>query len=363
MTALGNIHVLVVDDSALVREVMTAVLGADPRIEVSTAADPLIAMQKMARRRPDVILLDLEMPRMGGIEFLRRIMATDPIPVVICSGGAAHGTSVALRALEQGAVEIITKPKVGVSGFLHESAVLLLDAVWAAAKFRGPKSKGTGAASRSNAPLSSTSLAHQAKEASGKIIALGASTGGTEALRDVLEAMPPTVPGIAIVQHMPAGFTRAFANSLNQNCRIEVREACDGDPIVDGCALIAPGNRHMAVRRTGTQYAVELSDGPLVSRHRPSVDVLFHSVAESAGANAFGVIMTGMGDDGAKGLLEMRRAGAFTTAQDEATSVVFGMPREAIVCGAALRVVPLECIAGAILSWANKLNKIEGANR
>lgn len=349
MTAHGNIHVLVVDDSALVREVMTAVLAADARIDVLTAADPLIAMQKMARRRPDVILLDLEMPRMGGLEFLRRIMATDPIPVVICSGFAGQGTSIALHALEQGAVEIITKPKVGVSGFLHESAVQLLDAIWAAAKSRVLKANRPEVVSR--ARLSSTSLAMQSEVPSGKIIALGASTGGTEALREVLEAMPPKVPGIAIVQHMPAAFTGAFADRLNQSCRIEVREACDGDQIVDGCALIAPGNRHMAVRLNGARYVVELSDGPLVSRHRPSVDVLFHSVAESARANAFGVIMTGMGDDGAKGLLEMRKAGAFTMAQDEATSVVFGMPREAIVRGAAIRVVPLGCIAGAILSW------------
>ena len=347
------LNILVVDDSAVVREVMTAVLAQEPGFSVTVAGDPFIAMGKMKQKRPDVIVLDLEMPRMDGLTFLRKIVREDFIPVVICSALTGPDTRIGLQALEEGAVDVVTKPRLGVRDFLHESAVVLIDAVRAAARCAGrkPIAPPLAATPRLNAdamlagksamPLSITSE---------KVVAVGASTGGTEALKSILEAMPPDAPGLVVVQHMPEGFTAAFAQRLNQSCRIEVKEAANGDRVAAGRALIAPGNLHILVRRNGGQYSVEVADGPLVSRHRPSVDVLFRSVAQSAGANAVGVIMTGMGNDGAEGLLEMQQAGAFTLAQDESSCVVFGMPKEAIERGAVDRVVNLAGITAAILS-------------
>jgi len=342
-----RLNVLVVDDSALVRQAVSQILSPGRGFQVVTAADPLIAMDKMRKVRPDVILLDLEMPRMDGITFLRKIMAEDPIPVVVCSALTGDGTDAALRALEEGAVEVVTKPKLGVREFLRESAILLADALRAAAKVRRGRRQPKEAAQP--AVAGSPRRASTQSVTTDKVVAIGASTGGTEALRTTLEAMPPDCPGIVIVQHMPEGFTRAFADRLNQSCRIEVKEAIDGDRVLEGRALVAPGNRHLEVRRSGAHYVVQVTDGPLVSRHRPSVNVLFRSVAAAAGPNAVGVIMTGMGDDGAEGLLQMRNAGAATVAQDEATSVVFGMPKEAIELGAAETVAPLDHIPGLLL--------------
>ncbi len=341
-----KLNVLVVDDSATVRQVMQAILQTDQRISVSVASDPLIASVKMQKERPHVVITDLEMPRMDGLTFLRKIMAESPLPVVVCSGLAAKGTDLALRALEEGAVEIITKPKLGVRDFLHESAVLLLDAVWSAAEARIVPRTAVAAATRLNAdavlPLRSRTCDWNPSHG---LIAVGASTGGTEALRLFLSAMPPECPPIVVVQHMPENFTRAFANRLNQDCAIEVSEASDDVPLRRGMALIAPGNFHCVVNTSGSGLVVNVMDGPLVSRHRPSVDVLFRSVAVSAGRNAVGVIMTGMGDDGAQGLLEMHETGAITIAQNEASCVVFGMPKEAIARGAVDYVLPLDQIA------------------
>ena len=345
-TQREKLHVLVVDDSATVRQVMQAILQTDRRIRVSIASDPLIADVKMQKERPDVVITDLEMPRMDGLTFLRKIMAESPIPVVVCSGLAAKGTDLALRALEEGAVEIITKPKLGVRDFLHESAVLLLDAVWSASEARVVPRQKIATPSRLSAdavlPLRAKSRDWNPSHG---LIAVGASTGGTEALRVLLSAMPPECPPIVVVQHMPENFTRAFADRLNQDCAIEVSEARDDVPLRHGMALIAPGNYHCVVNSNGPNLVVNIMDGPLVSRHRPSVDLLFRSVAVSAGRNAVGVIMTGMGDDGAQGLLEMKETGAVTIAQDEASCVVFGMPREAIARGATDFVLPLRQIA------------------
>ncbi len=345
-----KLHVLVVDDSATVRQVMQAILQTDRRITVSVASDPLIAGVKMQKERPDVVITDLEMPRMDGLTFLRKIMAESPLPVVVCSGLAAKGTDLALRALEEGAVEIVTKPKLGVRDFLHESAVLLLDVVWSAAEARIiPRQRIAAPARLSADAVLPLRTKHRDWNPSHGLIAVGASTGGTEALRVFLSAMPPDCPPIVVVQHMPENFTRAFADRLNQDCAIEVSEARDEVPLRPGMALIAPGNYHCVVNSDGPNLVVNIMDGPLVSRHRPSVDVLFRSVAVSAGRNAVGVIMTGMGDDGAQGLLEMKETGAITIAQDEATCVVFGMPREAIEQGAVDLVLPLAQIARGAL--------------
>jgi two-component system chemotaxis response regulator CheB len=350
-------HVLIVDDSAVVRQMLTQILSRDRTTTVSVAAHPLIALEKMQRSRPHVIVLDLEMPEMDGLSFLQRVMATDPIPVVICSGLAARGTEAAFRAIEAGAVAVIEKPKLGVKGFLHDSALMLCDTVAAAARARvRPR-----AARASCAPTGAADAVLRVlrKPALGtttdKVVALGASTGGTEALRAILEAMPPDAPGLLVVQHMPEVFTRAFADRLDRSCRIEVKEAADGDRVLEGRALIAPGNRHLRLKRSGGHYVVEVSDGPLESRHRPSVDALFRSVAVAAGPNAVGVILTGMGDDGAKGLLAMKEAGAKTLAQDEESCVVFGMPKEAIERGAVDEVLSLNQIAPAVLRKAAEL--------
>ncbi len=343
---------LVVDDSAVVRQVMQAVLETDPQIKVSVAADPIIAFAKIEKEKPDVVITDLVMPRMDGLTFLRKLMAEKPLPVVVCSEVAHRRTQDAISALELGAVEVIKKPKLGVRGFLEESKVMLHDVVRSAAQARLlpltlpiPAPRNTADAVLTLGPMQRA----RGRAVGGMVIAIGASTGGTEALREFLQRMPRECPPIVIVQHMPEMFTRAFADRLNRDCAIHVKEAADGDQIVPGRALIAPGNHHLLVQRTGSGYTAQVVDGPLVSRHRPSVDVLFRSVAKSVGSNAVGVIMTGMGSDGAQGLLEMRNCGGQTIAQDESSCVVFGMPREAIARGAANEVVPLHRIAEIVL--------------
>lgn len=355
-------HVMVVDDSAVAREVMSAVLARE--FDVTTASDPLIAMDKIAHARPDVILLDLEMPRMHGLTFLRQIRQESTIPVVICSSLAGRGTDMALRALEQGAVDVVAKPALGVRDFLRDAEVLLVETVRGAAQARTrDRSHGREASATRTLsfPILPALLAPGAPPEGGPrprpgfadtIVAIGASTGGTEALRTILRQLPPDAPPIVIVQHMPEGFTAAFARRLDECCDVSVKEAASGDDLLPGRVLIAAGDRHLIVHRRGRQYHVEVARGPLVSRHRPSVDVLFRSVAGAAGPNAVGVILTGMGDDGADGLLQMKRAGARTIAQDEASSVVFGMPKEAIARRAVDQVVPLKRIPFLLLSGA-----------
>jgi two-component system chemotaxis response regulator CheB len=347
-----DIEVLVVDDSAVTRQVMTTVLSQEPGLNVSVAFDPIIAIEKMKRKRPDVILLDLEMPRMDGLTFLRKVMAEDPIPVVICSALASAGSDAALRAMSDGAVDIITKPGVGVKQFLYESAVTLVDAVRSAARAR-VRRRGLPQSAPERARYPDAALAVREAPAlritTDKVVVVGASTGGVEAIQQFLEPMPPDAPAIVIVQHMPELFTASFAERLNTICQMEVKEAANGDRVLQGRALIAPGNRHTLLERSGGHYIVEVREGPLVSRHRPSVNVLFNSAAKAAGPNATGVIMTGMGDDGATGLLEMKKAGAWTIAQDEASSIVFGMPKEAIELGAVEEVCPLSRLSSTVL--------------
>lgn len=349
-----RIRVLIVDDSAVVRQTLSDVLSSDPEIEViGTAGDPFVAADRIREQVPDVITLDIEMPRMDGLTFLRQIMMQHPIPVVICSSLAEDGAQSAMKALEYGAVDIVAKPKFGTKQFLEDSQITLCQIVKAAAaaqlRMLHP-SRSVEPKLTADAILSAGTRAML--ETTEKVVAIGASTGGTEALKTLLEALPPDTPGIVIVQHMPELFTRAFANRLNGLCNITVKEAEDNDTVIRGRALIAPGNHHLLLKRSGARYYVEIKEGPLVCRHRPSVDVLFRSAARYAGQNAVGVILTGMGDDGARGMLEMKQAGATTIAQDEATCVVFGMPKEAIKHGAVDKVLPLQSVAGAILNYA-----------
>jgi two-component system chemotaxis response regulator CheB len=346
---MKRVKVLLVDDSAVVRQTLTEVLSSDPEIVImATAADPFIAAERIAEELPDVIVLDVEMPRMDGITFLQKIMTQHPIPVVICSSLSTGGAETTLRALEYGAVEIVTKPKIGTEEFLRESREILCQAVKAASQARVQIVRRVEPALTADAVLSRGSTAAMACTTE-KVVLIGASTGGTEALRVVLETMPVDSPGMVIVQHMPEKFTTAFAGRLDRLCAISVKEAENGDTVLRGQALIAPGNHHLLLKRSGARYFVEVRDGPLVCRHRPSVDVMFRSGARYAGRNAVGVLMTGMGNDGARGLLELKQSGAETIAQDEATSVVFGMPNEAIKLGAADRVMPLHKIAVGIL--------------
>jgi len=353
---MSKVRVLVIDDSASVRQTLVDVLSADPGIEVmGVASDPFVAARRIAEDVPDVITLDVEMPRMDGITFLRKLMSQRPIPVVMCSSLTEAGSETLMQALEAGAVDIILKPRIGAADHLAESADRICDVVKAAARARvgarrpTKRSLDPGTKLTADAMLPPPSGAAMARTTE-MVACLGASTGGTEALREVLQALPANAPGIVIVQHMPAGFTAAFAKRLNSLCEVEVKEAQHGDPVLRGHVLIAPGDKHMLLERQGARYQVAIKDGPPVSRHRPSVDVLFRSAARAAGRNAMGVIMTGMGDDGARGLLEMKEAGATTLAQDEATSVVFGMPREAIARGAAQKVTALEHIAREIMT-------------
>ena len=346
-------RVLIIDDSASVRQTLTDVLSSDPHIEVMGAAsDPIAAAKRIMDEVPDVITLDVEMPKMDGITFLRKLMAQRPIPVVMCSSLTESGSETLMQALEAGAVDVILKPKIGVADFLAEQRTRICDVVKSAASarlsVRRPRSLNPEKKLTADAMLPPPTGRAMAKTTE-KVICIGASTGGTESLRVVLEALPANSPGIVIVQHMPEKFTAAFAKRLNTLCQVEVKEAADGDPVLRGHVLIAPGDLHTLLERQGARYYVSVKKGPLVSRHRPSVDVLFRSAARSAGSNAVGVIMTGMGDDGARGLEEMKNAGAFTIAQDEASSIVFGMPKEAIARGAAQKIVSLDDIAREML--------------
>ncbi len=350
-----RIKVLIVDDSSVVRAALSDVLSSDPEIEViATAGDPYIAVERIGREVPDVITLDVEMPRMDGLTFLQKLMQQHPIPVIVISSLVGKGSESAWKALENGAVEIIAKPQLGTKAFIEESRITICDAVKAA--FRAGVRKKVPMevpVPKLNADVMLARAASNAMvQTTEKIIAVGASTGGTDALRVFLEMLPSDSPGIVIVQHMPEHFTRSFADRLNGLCSVTVKEAETNDSVIRGRVLIAPGSKHMLLKRSGARYFVEVREGPLVSRHRPSVDVLFRSTARYAGKNAIGIIMTGMGDDGAKGMKEMKEAGAYTIAQDEATSVVFGMPAEAIKLGGVDKILPLQSIAADALHHA-----------
>lgn len=354
-----KIGVLVVDDSAVVRSVLGKIFQEAPDIELlGVAADPYVAAHKMRLKTPDVIVLDIEMPRMDGLTFLQRIMSQHPIPVVICSAHVGEGSANALKALEYGAVEIIAKPSARPSDMRGEAAEQVLDAVRAAAHARLDR---VLARLRQPAPSLSADamLARRPPVRAGApwpVVVMGASTGGTEALRAVLAQMPADAPPVVIVQHMPERFTAAFAARLDSSSAISVKEAADGDRVLPGRALVAPGGKHVMLRRTANGLSVSVADGPPVNRHRPSVDVLFRSAAQEAACRAIGVLLTGMGEDGARGLLEIRQAGGHTIAQDEATSVVWGMPGVAVSLGAAREIVPLDRVAGAVLAAATRLS-------
>ena len=335
------IEVLVVDDSAVVRQTLKELLERTGEFSVSLAADPFIAERRIALNRPHVIVLDIEMPGMDGLTFLTRLMATDPIPVVICSARAGEDAAVAIEALARGAIDVLPKPRLGVRDFLSDTSMLLVDTVRAAALSK----RGSAAIRAPRAPMAEIPKGVAATWA----VAIGASTGGTEALAIVLGALPRDSPAVLVVQHMPEGFTRAFAGRLNGLSAMQVKEAEDGDVVRQGDVLLAPGNKHMSVVRDGTRFVVRLDQTPHVNRHRPSVDVLFRSVAETFGSRSVGVLLTGMGKDGAVGLLEMKNRGAQTIAQDETSSIVFGMPKEAIALGAATRILPLQSIGPGIL--------------
>ncbi|QWA09094.1 chemotaxis response regulator protein-glutamate methylesterase [Sodalis ligni] len=329
---MNKIRVLCVDDSALMRQLMTEIINGFPDVEVvATAPDPLVARELIKKLNPAVLTLDVEMPRMDGLDFLEKLMRLRPMPVVMVSSLTGRGSEITLRALELGAIDFVTKPQSGLRDGMLAYSESIAEKIRTAARARLPKRQGGSAPAVLNVLLLSSE----------KLIAIGASTGGTEAIRHVLEPLPATSPALLITQHMPPGFTRSFAERLNKLCQITVKEAEDGERILPGHAYIAPGARHMELARSGANYQIRLHDGPPVNRHRPSVDVLFKSVAQYAGRNAVGVILTGMGNDGAAGLLAMRNAGAYTLAQDEASCVVFGMPREAIAMGGSNEVVPL----------------------
>lgn len=353
---MKSIKVIVVDDSAVVRQVLVSLINANPDMEViSAAADPIIAMERMKQQWPDVIVLDVEMPRMDGITFLRKIMAERPTPVVICSTLTEKGAKTTMEALSAGAVAIVTKPKLGLKQFLNDTADDLVSTVKMAAKAnvrrltaRAESNVKPPAAKNTADIILPPGSGRAMVQTTDRVVAIGTSTGGTQALEEVLTYLPRVCPGIVIVQHMPEKFTAAFAARLDSVCNISVKEAATNDRVLPGRALVAPGGKHMLLKRNGAQYHVEVIDGPLVNRHKPSVDVLFRSVAKSAGANALGIIMTGMGDDGAAGLLEMHSAGARTIAQDEASCVVFGMPKEAIKRGGVEKILPLSSIGREI---------------
>lgn len=353
---MKKIRVMIVDDSAVVRKVLTEKLVLSPDIEVMAAAsDPLFAMERMKQEWPDVIILDIEMPRMDGITFLKKLMAQRPTPVVICSTLTEKGAETTMQALAAGAVSIVTKPKAGLKDFLLDASEDIVQIVKVAAKANLKRIVSTEPLPKVQEKLTADVVlpaSHRAMaQTTERIVAIGTSTGGTQALEAVLQSLPRVSPGIVIVQHMPENFTAAFAQRLNQLCDIEVKEAANGDRVIAGRALIAPGGKHMLLKRSGAQYHVDVIDGPLVSRHRPSVNVLFRSVAQSAGKNALGIIMTGMGDDGAQGLKEMLDAGATTIGQDERSCVVYGMPKEAFKLGAVQRELPLSKIAYEIVAY------------
>lgn len=333
---------LCVDDSALIRDLLSEIINAQPDMEVvAVAPDPIVARDLIKQHNPDVLTLDVEMPRMDGLDFLERLMRLRPMPVLMVSSLTQSGSEVTLRALELGALDFLAKPSMGIRNGMMEYGDLIAEKLRAAARSRPrqARAKDRPAPQTLQAPLVSSE----------KLLIIGASTGGTEAIRNVLEPLPSNAPAILITQHMPGGFTRSFAERLDKLCRIRVKEASDGERVLPGHAYIAPGDQHLKLARSGANYVVRLDDGPPVNRHRPSVDVLFDSAAQQAGRNAIGVLLTGMGKDGAAGLLTMRKAGAATVAQDEASCVVFGMPREAIALGAADEVLPLEDIAPRLM--------------
>lgn len=364
MNNTGKIKVHVIDDSAVIRQVLSQIIMSDSELELAGAsADPIFAMRRMENNWPDVIILDIEMPRMDGLTFLKKIMLERPTPVIMCSVFSSKGAETILQALSLGAMDVITKPQMGAKGFLNSEAASLLTVIKAAAEAKIEPGSSSGKREIKEQPpnvigrmetspkLSAdvmlsppTKSAMQDAIATDHIVVIGASTGGTQALEQVLMQLPKNSPGIVIVQHMPEKFTEAFANRLNKLCSLDIKEARDGDQVLTGRVLIAPGGQHTMVKRKGRHYYVEVTSGPLVSRHRPSVDVLFRSAAKSAGMNAIGIIMTGMGDDGANGLLEMHQSGAITFAQDEDSCVVYGMPREAVKNGAVDHVIPLSRI-------------------
>ncbi|MCX8118305.1 MAG: chemotaxis response regulator protein-glutamate methylesterase [Desulfobacterota bacterium] len=346
VTDPGKIKVLIVDDSAIVRKIFTEDLSKEPDLEiVGTAPDPFVARDKIVRLKPDVVLLDVEMPKMDGLTFLKKLMHYYPLPVIIVSSLTPKGSQLALEAMECGAVEVLSKP--GGPYSVGDMSLQLKEKIRAAVKVRLDRFRGN---SQDPSPLPAPKILTETTQ---KLIAIGASTGGTEALKEILTRLPLNIPGILIVQHMPAQFTKAFAERLNGLCEIEVREARDGDSVLNGQALIAPGNFHMVLRRSGARYYVTIKDGPMVHHQRPAVDVLFNSVAQYAGGNAIGVLLTGMGADGAQGMLKMKEAGARTIAQDEESCVVFGMPKEAIKLNAVDRVVPLARIPEEIVQMVN----------
>ncbi len=355
----NKIKVLVIDDSALVRQTFKEILSQNSDITlIGLASDPYAATEIISRDVPDVIILDIEMPKMDGITFLEKIMSQHPIPVIICSTLVEKGSDTYFKALNAGAVEIIQKPKIGTKSFFEESKIMIFDAISSAAsinitkmisrkkKFEVPKKL------TADAVIEKVNFQKSMVKTTEKIVIVGASTGGTEALTTFLTSFEFDSPGIVIVQHMPEKFTKSFSDRLNQLCKINVKEAENNDTVIRGQALIAPGNKHMLIKRSGARYYVEVKDGPLVSRHRPSVDVLFRSAARYCGKNAIGVIMTGMGDDGAKGMLEMHDAGAYTIAQDEESCIVFGMPKEAIKAGGVDKIVSLELISTEVLKYS-----------
>ncbi|TAK62379.1 chemotaxis response regulator protein-glutamate methylesterase [Methylobacter sp.] len=348
------IKLLIVDDSAVVRQVLTGLLDGVSDIKVIGAApDPIFAMKKMETEWPDVIVLDIEMPRMDGVTFLKKLMSERPVPVVICSTLTEKGAEVTMQAMSAGAVDIITKPKVNLRNFLQESKSTIIDVIKAAAASR-PRTIKSSAAAPNPAPKSINSLFGTSPlkpmiQTTDRVIVIGTSTGGTQALEYLFTQLPRTAPPIVVVQHMPEHFTAAFAKRLDGICQVTVKEAAQNDRALPGVVLIAPGGKHMLLHRSGAQYQVDVKDGPLVSRHRPSVDVLFRSSAQSAGPNAIGIILTGMGDDGAHGMKEMHDAGALTIAQDEASCVVYGMPKEAVKLGAVDGILPLSAIPQLIM--------------
>jgi two-component system chemotaxis response regulator CheB len=348
------IKVLIVDDSAVVRQVLTGLLDGVSGIKVIGAApDPIFAMKKMEAEWPDVIVLDIEMPRMDGLTFLKKLMSEQPTPVIICSTLTEKGAEVTMQAMSAGAVDIITKPKINLSGFLQESKTTIIDTVKAAAQSR-PRVIKSAAPAPSRITVGADSMINTGPtkpmvQTTDRVIVIGTSTGGTQALEYLFTQLPRTAPPIVVVQHMPEHFTAAFAKRLDGICQVTIKEAAHNDRVLPGTVLIAPGGKHMLLNRCGAQYRVDIKDGPLVSRHRPSVDVLFRSSAQSAGANAVGIILTGMGDDGAHGMKEMHEAGALTIAQDEASCVVYGMPKEAVKLGAVDGILPLSAIPQLIM--------------
>ncbi len=340
---MSKIKVLVVDDSALIRGIMKEIINSQPDMEtVAVASDPLAARDLIKQTNPDVLTLDVEMPKMDGLDFLERLMRLRPMPVVMVSSLTERGSEITMRALELGAVDFVTKPKVSIQSGMHEYAALIAEKIRTAARARIQ----TGAARRPP-PLAALRSPLISSE---KLIIIGASTGGTEAIKDFLIQLPPDSPGVLITQHMPAGFTRSFAERLDKLCRIAVKEAEGGERVLPGHAFLAPGHSHLLLVRSGANYVTRLDQGPPVNRHRPSVDVLFKSAATAAGRNAVGVILTGMGKDGAAGMLAMREAGAYNLAQDEASCVVFGMPKEAIAAGATHEVAPLHELSARVMA-------------